>query len=864
MKKILLIDGSNLLHRAYHALPPLTNAGGQPTNAVYGLLMMLQKVMAREQPTHVAICFDRGKGTFRHREYPAYKAQRKPTDAELISQFPLAEEVLTLNGYRCLDSEEYEADDIIGALARRGQQDGEEVLILSGDKDLLQLLGDHIRVLSFKKGISELDVIDEAVFRDRYGLAPAQMIDLKALMGDSSDNIPGVRGVGEKTALKLLHQYNTLAGVYEAIGEMPNNKLKEHLLEDQEQAHRSYRLVTIADEMPLDLTWDDLVQRPKNYAALRDLYRNLEFRGFLKNLEAEESADTEADSLFDDEPAVTVSYTRLTAEDFWESARRAGSVALHHAGNDFFLATPDGTATLLRRHEERERAVLCDILQAEGIAKVGHCLKDVYHLAFDEDIQLAGVVDDVEIMAYLADSSFNSYRLAVLLDTYCNIDVSDSGEQSQLAAAVACFDLADELRGRLQRDGSWQLYEEVEKPLVEVLAAMEHAGIRVDRQVLQEMSGELDGRLTEIMDNIYQLAGTTFNLNSPKQMGEVLFEKLHLPKSKKTKTGYSTRNEVLEELYDSHPIIPVILQYRQLAKLKSTYTDALAKLIDPKSGHIHTQFRQTVTTTGRLSSTDPNLQNIPIRLAEGRKVRKAFLASDSDHVLLAADYSQIELRLLAHYAEDHALLDSFRHNEDIHERTAREIFNVGKGEVDRDLRRRAKAVNFGIIYGISGYGLSRDLGIDRSDAQQYIDRYFQRYPQVDAYLKRTVAEAKERGYVTTLLGRRRYLPDLKSRNYNVRSFAERTAMNTPLQGSAADIIKGAMVHLYRTLAEQGLRSKIILQVHDELIVDCCRDELPLVVPLMRRIMEETYTLRVPLVVDMKMGDDWYYMEKIER
>lgn len=865
MNKILLIDGSNILHRAYHALPLLKTSDGRYTNAAYGFMAMLKHILQLESPTHIAICFDKGKNTFRHRKYPEYKAQRKPTDPELIEQFPLIQEILTLNGYLCLEMEEYEADDIIGTLARRGQSHGDDVIIFSGDKDLLQMIGDHITVYSGKRNLTDLAKIDTAAFEEKYGLEPIKLIDLKALMGDASDNIPGVSGVGEKTALKLLHQFGSLEGVYSHIDELPKNKMREKLERDKENAFLSKELATIIDDIPLSVGLDDLQPKEKNWQALQELYRSLEFRGLLKELESEmpSSSALVQDSLFaPEEEVVEVHYTVVKDnETFLRNLK--GPIALLKEGNLCYLSSPENEVAVLDLSVGDDTMSLLEYLKEYQGKLVSHDLKSFYHFSYEHGFFPGYDWDDLEIMAYLLEANVSNYDMNFLMDHYLEIDIYCVAERERpFARVTSILSLQEKLTEMLNSMELISLYEAVERPLIAVLADMEFIGIRVDRNNLKEMSAELDQRVSALAEKIYTLAGCEFNLNSPKQMGEVLFDRLGLPKTKKTKSGYSTSNEVLEPLRTAHPIINEILSYRQLFKLKSTYTDALEKLIDSRTGHIHTRFRQTVTTTGRLSSTDPNLQNIPVRLEEGRLVRKAFTASSPDHILLAADYSQIELRLLAHYADDSVFIDAFCRGEDIHARTASEIFGVPLAEVDREMRRKAKAVNFGIIYGISEYGLGRDLGITRYEAKEYMEKYFHRYPSVERFQKEMVAQARRDGYITTLYGRRRYVPEINSRNFRQRTFAERTAMNTPLQGSAADIIKDVMVALHQKLRNDGLQSRIILQVHDELILNCPKDELDSVIPIVKQTMEHTKELKVPLTVDMKCGYNWYNMESI--
>ncbi|MGM9566637.1 MAG: DNA polymerase I, partial [Clostridia bacterium] len=730
MKKVLLIDGNNILHRAYHGLPLLKTSEGRYTNAVFGFLKMLHKIMEQEKPTHVAICFDKGKNTFRHQKYPEYKAQRKPVDPELAEQFPLIREVLTLNGYLCLESDDFEADDLMGTLAKKTAGEGDDAVIFSGDKDLLQVLGEHITVVSGKKQLTDLVKTDEKDFREKYGMTPIRLIDIKGLMGDASDNIPGVAGVGEKTALKLLGTYETVENLYDHLDELPKNKLLEKLTKDKENAFLSKELATIVTDVPLSLCWEDLIPREKDFDQLIPLYRELEFKGFLKDLEAEKPQDLFSDNLLD-----TAEKERPFSVEIDEKGTflsREKELGAFSDSAYLYLASRDYRCTRLSWEEDLE--LIAKVLSDTSIVKCCADLKGLYHQCFRSQVSLCGVSDAVEIMAYLDESNGTSYQIGSLAYHYLNYDTFLFEDEKIYAETALLFELTDKLRHNLEEKGCLGLYNDVELPLVRVLADMEYQGIRVNKETLRQMSEEMGEQLDGIIHRIYDYAGEEFNINSTKQMSEILFEKLQLPKGKKTKTGYSTNNEVLEGLKGFHPIIEEILQYRMLSKLKSTYTDALGKLISPETGHIHTKFLQTVTTTGRLSSADPNLQNIPVRVEEGRRIRKAFVASDEEHILLAADYSQIELRLLAHFSEDPVLIESFIRQEDIHARTAGEIFGVPKDQVDSNMRRAAKAVNFGIIYGISSYSLGNDLGVSRKTAQDYIDGYFARYPNVKNYL----------------------------------------------------------------------------------------------------------------------------------
>lgn len=859
MKKVLLVDGNNILHRAYHGLPLLHTADGRYTNAVFGFLKMFRKIKAQIQPQYIAICFDKGKHTFRHQMYAGYKAQRKPTDPELVQQFPLIREVMALNGYYCLESDEYEADDLMGTLAKKAAAEGMNAVIFSGDKDLLQVLDDKITVISGKKQLTDFAENTVATFREKYDLEPIQLIDMKSLMGDASDNIPGIRGVGEKTALKYLSKYGTLESFYDHVDELPKGKTKEKILADRENAFLSKKLATICTEVPLDITWEDLIPGEKDYDKLSTLYRELDFRNELDDLKKEMPRESEYSyNLFDME--VKNRPFEIVIESTPDFLKQYQRIGLWAEKDRLIAATEDYHALFLS--PEKDEETIRSIFANTTLKKYCADLKSLYHFALEHRLELKGVEDAVEILAYLDDPEQSSYQTSRLCFRYLKQDTYLFEEDRPLAETALIPSLCDKLREKLSEKDCLSLYTDVELPLVRVLANMEHQGIRVDRKTLIEISSSLGERIETATNRIYDYAGERFNLNSSRQTAAILFEKLHLPTGKKNKSGYSTDTEVLEGLKKIHPIAAEILNYRMLSKLKSTYSDALGKLIDEKTGRIHTKLLQTVTATGRLSSADPNLQNIPIRMEDGRKIRKAFWASDEDHILLSADYSQIELRLLAHFSGDPVLIDSFQKEEDIHRRTASEIYHTPLEEVTSEMRQTAKTVNFGIIYGMSSYSLGNDLGVSRNIAQLYIDNYFLHYPKVKRFMEHIIEDAKETGYTVTLMGRRRELPNIANKNQKIRAMTERMAMNTPLQGSAADIIKLAMVKLFRAMEERQLKSKLILQVHDELIIDCLKSELEEMKALLKDSMEQCVSLRVPLTVDMKTGKNWYETEKI--
>ena len=855
MTKLLLIDGSSLLHRAFFALPLLSNSDGVFTNAVHGFMMMFNRVVAAERPDYLAVCFDKSRQTFRTRIYADYKGTRSETPLELRGQFELIKQVLDQAGACWLELEDYEADDLLGTLARRGAAAGFQVDIYTGDRDIFQLVDDRTTVFWTRKGITETERVDLAAVRERYGVEPPRLADLKGLMGDSSDNIPGIAGVGEKTAIRLLSQYGDLETLYEHSGEL-KGKLAERVAEGRDAAFLSRQLATICCDAPVDADWPRLAFDPdKDKSGLSALYARLGLRELLRKLQPAEGTL----------PAPTAVTAPAAAADDpdrpWPEAGDAGEESSANA--EAIAAAPPSTACVLLLQEEglailppgggpviTDPAVASALLADESVPKITADAKEIKKLLAGRGLALSGVTDDVLLAAYLIDPSRGDYRVTELL------------QEAGLPAAEPIRwlpSLCGKLRDTLARRDMTGLYTEMELPLSDVLARMELTGIRVDAERLREMSAELAAAADKYQAGIYEKAGHEFNINSPKQLGVVLFEELGVPPLKKTRSGYSTDAEVLETLALTQPICRDILDYRFVTKLRSTYTEGLSRLVG-EDGRIHTCFKQTVTATGRLSSIEPNLQNIPIRQEEGRRIRRVFMPDEPGDWLLAADYSQIELRVLAHISGDAKLRQAYADGEDIHARTASEVFGVPIGEVTPALRRAAKAVNFGIVYGITDYGLSRDLGVSRREAQQYIDRYLARYPEVAAYQARVVLEAKEKGYVETLFGRRRYLPDLLSRNFNLRSFAQRVAMNAPIQGTAADIIKLAMIAADREMRQRGLKSKMLLQVHDELIFNVPESELELMRELVRRHMEHAVELSVPLTVDVKAGHDWYAME----
>jgi len=861
MRKLLLIDGNSLLHRAFHALPPLRTSKGVHTNAVYGFLNMLFRILQEERPDYIAVAFDKKGPTFRHTEFAAYKATRPTTPEELIGQFDILKDILRALRITYFELEGFEADDILGTLSQKGEEAGIYSLIVTGDKDALQLVSSNTSVMLTKKGISELEVYDPAKVKERYGISPEHIVDMKGLVGDKSDNIPGVPGIGEKTAAKLIQDFGTVENILMNTEKL-KGKLRESLEIYSEQARVSKHLATIVRNVALDFSFEDIVYREPDYDSLITLFRELEFYSLIERIKPADNKDNSAKQ----EAGKTI--TVKDADEFQKlihkvAAEKEVALLVDAEPRDvksftikgLYVSTQDNSyfidVSLL--NDKNILKQLKAILEDKDIYKITHDGKFLRKVLKQYDIDFASQFD-VMLAAYLLEPSKPNYDMATLVLEYLGEKLD---EDADLGTKVAYLhSLKNFLDDKINEHDMYQLFYDVEMPLSAVLADMEQAGIKVNVEKLKELGAKFGEKLCCLTEDIYSKAGVEFNINSPKQLGEILFEKLSLPVIKKTKTGFSTDAEVLEKLRPAHPIVESILEYRFLMKMKSTYADGLLALVDKDTERIYTNFNQTVTSTGRISSTEPNLQNIPVKTEEGRHIRGVFTADGPGHVLLSGDYSQIELRVLAHISEDKTLMEAFIKGEDIHTRTASEVFGVPPEDVTPSLRDRAKAVNFGIVYGISDYGLAQGLGISNQEAKEYIDAYFERYPGVRDYIRETIRAAKLSGYVTTLLNRRRYIPDINSRNFHLRSFAERTAMNTPIQGSAADIIKVAMVKVYRHLKERNLKAKILLQVHDELILDVPEDELPLVKEILKRDMENAIPLKVPLVVDFTQGYTW--------
>ncbi|TDQ39148.1 DNA polymerase I [Aureibacillus halotolerans] len=872
--RLVLIDGNSIAYRAFFALPLLSNDKGVYTNAVYGFTTMLLKVLENHNPSHMLVAFDKGKKTFRHETYASYKGTRQKTPSELSEQLPMLHDLLASFDIAVDQQDLYEADDLIGTYARLAEAEGYDIDIITGDKDLLQLVSEKITVHLTRKGITEMDSYDIEALYERYALQPEQIIDLKALMGDSSDNIPGVPGVGEKTALKLLAQFSTVAGVYDHLDEVSGKKLKEKLADHRSDAEMSRKLVTINTDAPINKALKELSYASFEPNKVGEVFKEFGFKSLLERIGSEEAEEESSQSDIDVEvelltadvkkaalqsPAAIV--IELPQENYHTSPILGMGIA---NDNGVFFASPE----VIEGSKE-----LQDWLASDDEKVVYHAKKAWVSLKW-KGLSLNGVTFDAYMASYLINPGETNHELSDVASRHAvgkvRTDESIYGKGAKFTVppvdtlaqfvgekAVVLRELHPLLAKELKARDMDMLFEELEFPLAAILSQMEFQGVDVNAESLKSMGQELEKTLAKVEAEIHELADVEFNINSPKQLGEILFDKLNLPVMKKTKTGYSTSADVLEKLEDKHPIIEKILLYRQLGKLNSTYIEGLLKSISDKTGKIHTRFNQALTQTGRLSSIDPNLQNIPIRLEEGRKIRKAFVPSEPDWVLLSADYSQIELRVLAHISEDEKLIEAFKKGEDIHTQTAMEVFKVEADDVTGNMRRQAKAVNFGIVYGISDYGLSQSLGITRKEAGQFIERYLESYPGVKRYMESVVEQARKDGYVTTLMNRRRYLPDINSRQFNQRSFAERTAMNTPIQGTGADIIKQAMIRLNDELKKKGARARVLLQVHDELIIETPKEELAWLETIVPSVMEQAMALDVPLKVDLSSGSTWY-------
>ena len=870
MDKIILLDGNSLSYRAFYAMPALQNKSGLYTNSVYGFTLMLERMLEDIKPKYALVAFDKGKQTFRHKTYQDYKGTRDKTPSELVEQFGYVRELLDSYGIKYEEHFDYEADDIIGSYAKLAEKAGLEVIIISGDKDLTQLASDNITVYYTRRGVTEVDHYTPEFINEKYGLSPEQIIDMKGLMGDKSDNIPGIAGIGEKTAIKLLAEYKTVENVLDNIDNISGKKLKERLAEGKEDALLSKELATIYTEVPVENKLEDLTFS-ENRSKKKELFEKLEFVSFLKKLaenddvDVDEKEEKELEIINADEKTeLSFENSSLHIECFTEDYHNSDVVNI--------AVYKDENVYIFSEDNFFENKFVRNYLESDA-EKVVYDYKKILYIAKRNGISdIAGNVFDVKIAAYLLDVTVKTELDKIVFNTLGNIIKSEEEIYGKgvkrtlptneilypyLAQVVkSIFDLKEIQSARLKEENMDSLYKNIEVKVARVLANMEYEGIHVSKKALEDMSDELDERIKILEASIHTLAGSEFNIASPKQLGIVLFEDLGLPPVKKTKTGYSTSVEVLEQLQHSHEIIPLIMEYRVLTKLNSTYAKGLVKDITRK-GKIHTRYEQTLTQTGRLSSVNPNLQNIPTRIEEGKKIRKAFIPASDDRVILSIDYSQIELRVLAHMAQDKGMIDAFTHDLDIHTKTASEVNGVSLDEVTPTMRREAKAVNFGIVYGISDFGLSNNLGITRKRAKEFIDKYLETFSGVNKYMTDIVEFAKEHGYVETLYNRRRALPEINAKNKIVASLNARLAMNTPIQGTAADIIKLAMINAFDYIEKTKVDAKLLLQVHDELIFDVNKDVVDEFTIEMVKIMEEAVELDVKLKAEASSGSSWY-------
>lgn len=893
MKKIAIIDGNSLINRAYYAMRnPMITRDGIFTQGIFGFLNMMDKIKRDYEPEYMAVAFDMKAPTFRHKEYDQYKAGRKKMPPELAMQIPLLKDILAAMNVKQLELEGFEADDIIGTIARKAEEDGLEPYIITGDKDELQLASDKTRVIITKKGVSEFEIYDRRAMIEKYGFTPQQFIDYKGLMGDQSDNIPGVPGVGDKTATKLILEFGSVENLLANTEDITPKGLKKKIEDNAQLAVMSKRLATINTNVPVDIDFDEFIMGEPDYDALVAIYTKLEFNKFLKKLNigregGQSSGAVEGNTISVD----TSSYERILVNsgEKMNDISLSGETIIKVFGDYNHLGTVaiEGVAMMNGgKYYYFDYPKLDDFvrwLADQDISMTGHGLKRDYfmlmcHDALSCEMSFATSFDTM-IAQYVLDSGRSNYSLTAIANEYLHFTVKDETEFQEANGQMDMFDdnsqaymdygfdictavlnLVEVQQQRIKDEQLDDVFYSVELPLIEVMASMEYEGFKVDRGTLMDFGRELSQKIDEISARVFDMAGETFNLNSPFQLGDILFEKLGLPAGKKTKRGYSTSADILERIKDKHPIVPAVLEYRTLSKLKSTYIDGLIPLINENDGKVHAHFNQTVTTTGRISCTEPNLQNIPVRQEMGRQLRKAFIPDSDNCVLVGADYSQIELRVLAHMSGDEALIDAFNRGEDIHRATASNVLGIPESEITIEERSRAKAVNFGVIYGMSSFGLSSELNITRKDAEEYIDTYFRKHTAVKAFMDGQVESCREKGYVTTIMGRKRYIKEIKASGYMVRQVGERLAMNTPIQGSAADIIKIAMIKVYNAIKSGKLKSSLILQVHDELIINTYEDEREEIEKLLVENMESAYDMKVKLKADLNEGYNWYELK----
>ncbi len=869
-KKLLIIDGNSILNRAYYGIRPLNAPDGTPTNAVYGFLNILIKYLEDETPDYLGVAFDLKAPTFRHKMYTDYKAQRKPAPDDFIVQIPLMKEVLAAMDCKCVELEGYEADDIIGTISKICDDNNVECSILTGDKDDLQLASENttIKLVVTRMGKTTTTPYNSEAVIKKYGVTPSEFIDVKGLMGDQSDNIPGVKGVGEKTAFSLIQNYKSIENIYDNIDAIDvTNSVRNKLKNDRDSAFMSKTLATIVRDVPVEFSFDEYEYKNPNTSKLGEIFIRLNFKSFLKKfnlndvIEEEKIVDT-----------IDVSCTSVSTDTAIEKIEKAGSVyyCLDGGLQNIFFAVKADIDELMTCKCDKE--FLSSIFENENILKYGFDIKSDILRLNKIGVGYGAIGFDVMIAAYINNPSMTKYDIDTLCFDCLGLNIRSVNDESdvQISMDDDCDDskeyagiltgiikLKEFFENDIKNNNQQELFYNIEMPLVKVLADMQIQGVYVDKNELEKFGSALKNRIAEITELIYAEAGEEFNINSPQQLGKILFENLELPHGKKTKRGYSTGVDVLNKLVGVHPIIEHIMEYRVLTKLNSTYVEGLLAVIDPSTGRIHSNFNQTVTATGRISSTEPNLQNIPVRTELGRELRRMFVAGGDDKILVDADYSQIELRVLAAISGDENMCEAFTQNMDIHSRTASQVFGIPIEEVSSVMRGRAKAVNFGIVYGIGAYSLAQDLKITRKEADEYIKGYLKHYPKVDKYMKDIVEQARRDGYVSTLYNRRRYLPELKASNKVTQAFGERVARNAPIQGTAADIIKIAMVNVYKRLKDEGLKSKLILQVHDELIVEAKKDEQEAVEKIVSEEMQNAVSLSVPLPVDLNAGHSWY-------
>ncbi|MGL4361937.1 MAG: DNA polymerase I [Cellulosilyticaceae bacterium] len=870
-KKIMFIDGLSIANRAFYGIPLLTNSEGQYTNAIYGFLNIMLSLIEKEKPDLLGIAFDVSKPTFRHVQNKDYKGTRKGMLPELKSQIPVLKEVLNKMNIEMMECEGFEADDILGTMAKNFESKGYDVVIVSGDRDLLQLASEKImiKIPKTKQGGTEVESYLGKDVTEKYEVSPKTFIDLKGLMGDSSDNIKGVPGVGEKTAIKLLKAYGSMEGIYENIDEITQKKLKENLITYKDQAFESKMLATIVIDVPIEREEESFSYTLQLNFEAEKLFKKLDFKKLIARMQPENQSENSAMTVIENIMSID--------EQFIEEG--VISISMYTDEETVYIAVTNGEQynySVLKIEDEYTRSIIQKLFENEKTYKILHDTKSIRHILSKWNVTIKGEFSDTLLAAYLCNPTEDSYTLSELAREFsedCNVDSLDGvlgkGKNKKILkeidetvlSQILCHEaqvlknIWPKIKNKLEDENMLKLYEEIELPLAEVLFEMEYEGITIDPEMLKKYGDMLSGKIEATAKEVYELAGEEFNINSPKQLGIVLFEKMDIPPVKKTKTGYSTAAEVLDTLKVNYPIVEHILAYRQYTKLKSTYVDGLLAVMK-EDNKIHSTFNQTITATGRMSSTDPNLQNIPIRLELGKKIREVFIPKSEEYVFLDADYSQIELRILAAMSKDEVLIDAFNKNIDIHRLTASQVFHTAFEDVTATQRSNAKAVNFGIVYGIGAFSLAQDLGISPKEAGEYIEGYFEKYPKIKKYLDSVIAEAKLYGEVETLFHRKRMIPDIHSSNHNVREFAKRKAMNTPIQGTAADIIKIAMIRVSKALKENKLKSKLILTVHDELLLEVYKPEVEVVATLLKTEMENAASLDVCLSVDVHEGNNW--------